>query len=190
MGSYTGDKGHREAVQMFYRSKIKQGTLLMIGNKYEYFKRQYIKHPLFGLSWLFHQFFTSKKIIFGFYPRPFTVAAYKQADLFLFPSNIECSPIVLFECAAAALPFLSSDAGNSSEISQWTGGGQVIPSHKNKDGYSHVDLKAGTDMLNELYLNENKRKTMSQLAFKNWQEKYSWEVITKSYEKLYLSLIK
>ncbi len=190
VGSYTGDKGHREAVQMFYRSDIKKGTLLMIGNKYEYFKRQYIKHPLFGLTWVYHQFFTKKKIIFGFYSRAFTVAAYKQADLFLFPSNIECSPIVLFECAAASLPFLSSDAGNSKEISEWTGGGEVIPSTKNKDGYSHVNIDAGTKLLNELYHNSAKRNNMAQKAYHNWQEKFSWEVIAQSYEKLYQSLLK
>lgn len=189
VGSYTGDKGHREAVQMFYRSKIKKGTLLMIGNKYEYFKRQYIKHPLFGLSWFFHQFFTRKKIIFGFYPRPFTVAAYKQADVFLFPSNIECSPIVLFECAAAGLPFISSDAGNSKEISEWTEGGMVIPGTKNKDGYSHVDLEAGTKLIDLLYADVALRKKMSAAAFKKWQEKFSWEVIAKAYEKLYQSLV-
>jgi glycosyltransferase involved in cell wall biosynthesis len=30
---------------------------------------------------------------------------------------------------------------------------------------------------------------MGQLAFENWQKKYSWEVIAKQYEALYLKLL-
>jgi len=189
VGSYTGDKGHREAVQIFLKSKIKNATLLMIGNKYGYFKRQYIKHPLFGILFLFKKLFSTKRVVFGFYSRPFTVAAYKQANLFLFPSNIECSPIVLFECAASKLPFMSSDAGNSKEISEWTGGGMIIPSRKNKEGYTYVDINEGVKMLNSLYTDQNKRQSMSETAFQNWKEKFSWEVITLEYEKLYKSLL-
>lgn len=189
VGSYTGDKGHREAVDMFFRSNIKKGTLLMIGNKYGYFKRQYIKHPFLGFRYVYHRLFTRKRIVFGFYSRPFTVAAYKQADLFLFPSNIECSPIVLFECAAAGLPFLSSDAGNSEEISRWTGGGKIMPCSKNESGYTYVNIKKGTILLNELYANAAERKKMSDTAFENWKQKFSWEVIAKEYESLYQQLV-
>lgn len=189
VGSYTGDKGHREAVDLFFRSRIKRGTLLMIGNKYGYFKRQYIKHPLLGLRFLYHYFFTRKRIIFGFYSRPFTVAAYKQADLFLFPSNIECSPIVLFECAAAKLPFLSSDAGNSREISEWTGGGKIMPCTKNASGYSYVKIKEGARMLNQLFEDGALREQMAARAFETWKQKYSWEVIAAEYEKMYQQLI-
>jgi glycosyltransferase involved in cell wall biosynthesis len=45
-----------------------------------------------------------------------TLAAYHQADLFLFPSNIECSPLVLFESIASKTPFLTTDVGNAKEI--------------------------------------------------------------------------
>lgn len=190
VGSYTGWKGHREAIELFLKSNIKNATLLMIGNNYEYFKRQYIKHPKLALLSFINKLTGSKKIIFNFLPRNLTVACYKQADLFLFPSNIECSPIVLFECAAAQLPFLSSDAGNSIEIAKWTKGGEIIPTIKDENGFSHVIINEGVKMLNELYVNKAKRKKMAEDSFALWKEKYSWEIITKEYEKLYFNLLK
>ncbi len=189
VGSYTGWKGHKEAIELFLRSKLKNATLLMIGNNYEYFKRQYIKHPKLFWLVLMNKLFGSKKIIFNYYPRKFTVAAYKQADLFLFPSNVECSPIVLFECAAAKLPFISTDVGNTPEIAEWTKGGEIMPTTKDEGGFSHVKMDEGVDMLNRLYEDEHKREKMAEESFAIWKQKYSWEVITKEYEKLYLSLI-
>lgn len=189
VGSYTGWKGHKEAIELFLRSKIKHGTLLMIGNNYQYFKRQYVKYP--KLAWLtfVNKLFGRKKVVFNFFSREFTVAAYKQADLFLFPSNVECSPIVLFECAASKLPFLATDVGNSVEIAEWTKGGEIMPTTKDEGGFSHVNIDEGVARLNELYNNSAKRKQMAENAFEIWKQKYSWEVITKQYEALYLDLL-
>ena len=189
VGSYTGWKGHKEAIELFLRSDLKNATLLMIGNNYEYFKRQYIKHPGLFFRVLINQLFGNKKIIFNSFPRKFTVAAYKQADLFIFPSNVECSPIVLFECAAAKLPFISTDVGNACEIAQWTKGGEIMPTVKDEGGFSHVKIKEGVELLNRIYGDTEKRKRMSEESFEIWKQKYSWEVITKQYEQLYLSLL-
>lgn len=189
VGSYTGWKGHKEAIELFLRSDLKNATLLMIGNNYEYFKRQYIKNP--ALAWLVlkNRLFGSKKIIFNYYPRKFTVAAYKQANLFLFPSNVECSPIVLFECAAAKLPFISTDVGNTPEIAEWTKGGLIMPTTKDEGGFSHVNINEGVKMLNAIYADKQKREKMAEESFAIWKAKYSWEVITKAYEQLYLNLL-
>lgn len=190
VGSYTGWKGHKEAVELFLKSKIKRGTLLMIGNNYQYFQRQYIKHP--KLAWLsfVNKLAGRKKIIFNYFTREQTVAAYKEADLFLFPSNVECSPIVLFECAASKLPFLSTDVGNSIEIAEWTKGGEIMATTKDEGGFSHVVISDGVEKLNALYENSVKRKKMGSESFEIWKQKYSWEVITKEYEQLYSSLLK
>jgi glycosyltransferase involved in cell wall biosynthesis len=190
VGSYTGWKGHRETVELFLRANIGKATLLMIGNNFEYFKRQYIKHP--ALAWLRFRktLFGKKRIIFTYLSRPETVAAYKQSNLFLFPSNIECSPIVLFECAAAKLPFLSTDVGNSMEIAEWTGGGLILPTVKDTDGFSHVSIEPALSVINTLYTDKSKQKALAETAFLRWQEKYSWEKITLAYETLYKSLLK
>jgi glycosyltransferase involved in cell wall biosynthesis len=130
----------------------------------------------------------NKKVIFRFFPRDFTVAAYQQANLFLFPSNIECSPIVLFECAAAGLPFLATDVGNSVEIAGWTGGGKILPTDHTDAGFSFANVKESAKVLYHLYLNEQVRKKMSEHSHDIWKRKYTWEKITLQYEELYLSL--
>jgi len=189
VGSYTGWKGHREAMDMFLQSDIKEGTLVMIGNHYQYFKLPIHKYPLLKIRILLNKIFGKKRIVFKYFSREFTVAAYKQADLFLFPSNVECSPIVLFECAAAKLPFLSTDVGNSVEIAQWTGGGEILPTRKDAAGFSYADIHGSVKILNQLFGDKAKREQMGERAFNNWKEKYSWEVIAKQYETLYKDLL-
>ncbi|HWY37015.1 MAG TPA: glycosyltransferase family 4 protein, partial [Bacteroidia bacterium] len=120
VGNYTGKKGHKEAIEIFLHSNLKNAALLLIGNNTDYFKKRSIfKYYRTGLLWL-SRMFSSKKITLTAANRETTVAAYKQANLFLFPSNIECSPIVLFEAMAAKTPFLVTNVGNSSEIAEWS----------------------------------------------------------------------
>jgi glycosyltransferase involved in cell wall biosynthesis len=189
VGSYTSGKGHKEAIEIFLRSNVKDSTLLMIGNNHEAYKYRWWRHPLLALKYYLGKLSGRKRIIFNYFPRAFTVAAYRQSDLFLFPSNIECSPIVLFESAAAHLPFLASDVGNSIEISKWTGGGEIMPTKKDSDGYSHVEIKGSVEKLERIYRDEVGRRQMADRAFAEWKKRYSWEVITLEYERLYQKLL-
>ena len=189
VGSYTGWKGQKEALELFLKSNFENSTLLMIGNNYESFVRYYIKNPLIFVRKVFNRIFRNKRMISNFYSRDFTVAAYKQSNLFLFPSNIECSPIVLFECAAAQLPFLATNVGNSVEIASWTRGGEIMPTIIDDKGFSHVKVNEGVEMLNCIYKNKDKRNKMATESFEIWKQKYSWEIIAKNYEELYLKLL-
>jgi L-malate glycosyltransferase len=117
-----------------------------------------------------------------------TVALYKTSDLFLFPSNIECSPIVLFECMASRTPFLTTDVGNASEIIQWGHTGELLPTIKDERGYSHADIEKSVKLLERIF-NDPKRYTkMTEECYKIWQEQFSWNKIAKRYEALYLKL--
>src|SRR5262249_54379738 len=49
-------------------------------------------------------------------PREWVVSAYKEADLFLFGSEVECFPLVILETMAARTPFVATDAGNVAEL--------------------------------------------------------------------------
>lgn len=188
VGSFTPFKGHQEAIELLLKSDLKNATLLLIGNNHKQFKKQFKKNYRYFLLRI-KNFFRKNRIIIGQFNREFTVAAYKHSNLFLFPSNIECSPIVLFESAAAKLPFLCTDVGNAKEIVKWTEGGMILPTEIDKEGYSHVKMNESVVMLNEVYLNVARREDMAAKAFLNWKEKFSWEVIAKKYESLYLSLI-
>ena len=69
-------------------------------------------------------------------PREKVVDAFFEADLFVFASKVEYSPLVLFESAAAGTPFLTVPAGNAREIVRWTGGGWLCPADLDDRGYT------------------------------------------------------
>jgi glycosyltransferase involved in cell wall biosynthesis len=189
VGSFTGWKGHHESMKIFLRSGIKKATLLMIGNNSENFSISRRRDLLLYLLYIYNKLLGKRKVIFRYFPREFTVAAYRQSDIFLFPSNIECSPIVLFECAAAGLPFLATDVGNAKEIAQWTGGGLIVPTSKDREGFSHPDIKEAARLLRRMWSNKDVRKEMGAAAFDAWRGKYSWEKVALEYEAMYRSLL-
>ena len=117
------------------------------------------------------------------------MAAFKQSDLFLFPSQIECSPIVLFEAMAAGLPFLSSDAGNAAEISQWSNhAGQIIPTLTKINNRIEVDVNEGAQMLSIMLNDPAVLKVSSHNGKEAWKNKFTWKKIALQYEELYQSL--
>lgn len=185
VGSHTGKKGHREAVEIFSRANIRNATLLIIGNSFG-------RGCTYSCMWrnIIHKFNfgSNKKLIMTSLSRPDTVLAYKTADLFLFPSNIECSPIVLFEAAAAGVPFLASDAGNSAEIVQWTGGGVILPTAQKKSGYITVDIPTSVKLLEKMYEDETLRQQLGHSGYRVWKERFTWDKISHAYEDLYKKL--
>jgi L-malate glycosyltransferase len=189
VGSYTGRKGHKEAIQLFLNCGVKDCTLLMIGNDTSYFKRRTIfKYPQL-LMQCFFSFFTSRKILMVEANRQTTVSAYFQSDLFFFPSQVECSPIVLFEAAAAGLPFLSTDVGNAVEIAEWTGGGEIMSTWKDENGFSYPRKKETITQLLSLLKDDNRLHQYATSGRKSWREKFTWEAITEQYLKLYQRLL-
>jgi L-malate glycosyltransferase len=188
VGSYTGEKGHQEAIELFLNARIRNATLLFVGQNPERImkllggrRKKYLELPKQYLL-------SGKKIRACSLSREETVQAFKEADLFLFPSRIECSPIVLFEAAAAGTPFLSTEVGNAREIADWTGGGRIIPTtFRNTRGYA--DTEAGGRMLEELARDQDLRNKMGTAARAAWQQHFTWEKITERYEQLYLDLL-
>ena len=120
------------------------------------------------------------------------VQAYKTADLFLFPSNIECSPIVLFECMAARTPFLVTDVGNSKEIIQWSNGGKLLPTRRSEGGYGLVRalISESSKMLNLLVNDKPYLHDLSENGYKSWINNFTWEIISKKYSEMYRNLFK
>jgi glycosyltransferase involved in cell wall biosynthesis len=122
-------------------------------------------------------------------PREQVVAAYKDADLLVFASNIEYSPLVLYEAAAAGLPFIASPAGNSAEIAQWTGGGLVLPAAQRPDGWVQVSVPDLTRAIEDLLADPTRRAALGQAGQAAWQARFTWEDIVVRYEQLYLQAI-
>lgn len=218
IGSHTGSKGHAETMHMFKLAKLNNATLLVIGNNplivsfvksvainsvkkilnvfSTITKKKYVASCYnscnFKSKWynlLFYLTGATKKIIVKDINRSETLFAYAAADLFLFPSNIECSPLVLFEAMASKTPFLSSAAGNSIEIAELTKGGLILPTIKSNDGYSKIKLKESVVMLENLIWNEDLRQTLTKDGYNAWLKSYTWEQIALQYQRLYLNTL-
>ena len=189
VGSFSGIKGHTEATEIFIRANLNNAVLVMIGNNNEKFrKRVYYKLKISTL--LKYIFYWKRKIIItSGLARQETIKAFISSDVFLFPSNVECSPIVLFEAMASKTAFLTSDCGNSKEIIQWSGGGKLLPTSIDKNGYSHVNINSSVKLLREFYDDSTFRNKLATSGYQSWKSKFTWEIIAKKYIDLYITLI-
>ncbi len=187
IGSYSGLKGHREAIRMFLRADTGSAVLVLVGNGVKILEGYYKAHrSYFTLRWQAR--LRGKKILFLELDRKRTVATLKSSDLFLFPSNIECSPIVLYEAAAAGVPFLASQAGNSEEIARWTGGGWVIPGTRNDQRRIVPDISAGARQLSEIISDTALLRNTGRKGNQAWKERFTWKKIADRYLNAYLQL--
>lgn len=189
VGSHTRQKGHAEAIEMFARTALQDATLLIVASTVS--RRCALRCAL--SQRLFNaapgRTRDGKKLIIIALTRAETVAAYHEADLFLFPSNIECSPIVLFECMASRTPFLTTNVGNAAEIIRWSGGGELLPTRIDELGYSHAEIEPSVRLLEELYRDGPRRQALADAGFRSWQQRFTWEHIAAQYESLYRSLL-
>ena len=129
-----------------------------------------------------------KKVLLTNFPRQELIQAYIASDLFVFASNIEYSPLVLFESAAAGIPFLSVDVGNSIEIANWTQSGEICPSEKDERGYTRVSHDILTGKMAEMMSNVARLKQMGGRGKRNWSEGFTWHKIATQYEQIFENL--
>ena len=216
IGSHTGCKGHREAIEIFNKARLKNVTLLILGDylsptseivperavgllpKLKNLVKRLLGKPLQNCPWICtvaeelfnnkkHNIRNKKKVLIREMGRRHTVALLKESALFLFPSNIECSPIVLFEAMAAKTAFISSDVGNVKEIVQWTGGGVVAKTVINKFGFSKISIRDVVKKLEMLYHDPGRLLELAESGFESWKKNYTWENISNMYLDVYKS---
>lgn len=215
VGSHTWLKGHDDAMEIFRMADLTGATLLMVGMSLPGGCGAECRRRAARLNDSERMRRQGKRIMVVELSRRDTVAAYQCADLFLFPSNIECSPVVLFECMASRTPFLCTDAGNSAEIIRWSNGaGVLLPSARpallprhggivarirekvrimtgRSDDHAGVRAHGGGSarVLSEIYRDGERRRRMGEAGFDAWQERFTWEKIAKQYEELYRTLV-
>lgn len=190
VGSFTGAKGQPEAIEIFRRARLRDATLLLVGDpaNRKVHRRCSRRARLHRLSPV--RLLDRTSIRVATLDRATTVAAFQAADLFLLPSNVECSPIVLFEAAAAGLPFLSTAAGNAAEVARWTGCGEILPTLPWKNGWVTPDMDAAAEQLRRLAGDPVRRREMAESGRRAWRERFTWEVIAGQYEALYAELLR
>jgi len=188
VGSHTGWKGHSLVIEAFRQAKIGTGAVLVV-----------IGNVLGGIGCLrkcrLHAAVVNmlsrgkKRVLLLNPPREDVVAAYHSADLFVFGSNIECSPIVLFEAMAAGTPFISADVGNAREIAAWSGSGVVIPTTQGNNGIAYAKASDMSRNIEELLSSPSKLKAFAASGREAWNKRFNWEAIAAQYETLYQRLI-
>ncbi|MCL5798056.1 MAG: glycosyltransferase family 4 protein [Patescibacteria group bacterium] len=189
VGSHTGAKGHSEGIRIFDKADINNATFLIIGNKTTKgcYRSCKLRELAFAIKPKNRR--KEKRLKIMEFDRAHTIAAYQAADLFLFPSNIECSPLVLFECMASRTPFLTADTGNAREIIDWSHSGVLLPTIIDTLGYSHVDEKESAGILEKMVNNKPQLQKMAGNGFIAWKNKFTWEKIAIKYENLYKELL-
>jgi len=209
-------KGQAEAVKIFSRSSLRKATLLLVCPDFNQAATKALT-PKQILKGLYHlargnglrgidialqlqllRRFKRKcnraherQILGVSLSREDTVSAFLDADLLLFPSWIECSPLVLFEASASRTPFLVTDVGNASEIIRWTGGGRLLPGVRSNDreGSVQADVEAGARCLDDLMTDHQAREQMATSAYEAWLNHFTWSRIAEQYEQLYSRLL-
>ncbi|NCN25882.1 hypothetical protein COT94_01845 [Candidatus Falkowbacteria bacterium CG10_big_fil_rev_8_21_14_0_10_37_14] len=215
VGGHTGEKGHNELFRIFDKAEFGSDAVLVVnGNDFN----DGCKIQCQKFASRINKSFKNKRVVLCDLPREKLLAMYHQADIFCFPSNLECSPLVLMEAMAAGLPFLSSASGNAEELVRNGGGGMILPTHPrlfvrnqisnfikiiikkiiilnlkslgSHANYVSVDIKKSVKILNYFAENLDLRRKLGLQGRSYWQQFCTWNVISKMYEEAYLKLLK
>lgn len=125
-----------------------------------------------------------KRVILTDLPRPELVQAFMAADLFVFASRIEYSPLVLYEAAAAGTPFLTAPVGNADEIVRWTGGGRLCDASKDSIGYTRVDPQHLAEEMARCMRDRALLARQGATARERWRKYFTWQVVAGYYEDI------
>lgn len=204
VGSYTGLKGHDEAIEIFLKSKSRNAVLVFVGQNFNepsgLFYRMHFNW--FREIWNLRAFrfrtirilikylklyFTGKRNrIFGIsLSRHKLIGAFKQSDIMLFPSLIECSPVVIFEAMASSLPILASPVGNVKEIIEKSNCGNILKPISIRGGLTYPDINNGATQLDQMLSDFKSLENMGKSGKNFWKNNFTWEQIVLKYEKLY-----
>lgn len=186
VGSHTGWKGHRQAIRVLAGLETRRAALFVIGNALG--NQGCLLDDKWEATWTRLKSLGRKRVFLLDLPRPEVVSAFLAADLFVFPSNIECSPIVLFEAMASRTPFVSSDVGNAREIAGWSHSGVVLDAEQHPSGPAGYVISRDQDFIravDSLLKDKPRREAMAEQGYQAFKAGFSWEGIAKRYESAY-----
>jgi glycosyltransferase involved in cell wall biosynthesis len=126
----------------------------------------------------------NKRVLCTNLPRSGLVQAFMTADLFVFASIVEYSPLVLFEAAAAGTPFLSVPVGNAEEIAGWTSGGMICPAVKDERGYTRVDPAVLAREMERCMGAPDMLARVGATGKERWRRLFTWQAIARQYESI------
>ena len=171
VANFYPSKGHKLVIDAFQGLGRKDTTLVIVGRVPEGQPRWL--QPYY-LNCRFRAWASECIRILEDVPRPWVVSAFQEADLFVFGSEIECSPLVILEALAGRTPFVSTDCGDVGDHAEF---GEVV-------GTSEAMARSISALLSD----DERRSKLAQDAHAHWRRYHTWETITDQYEQLYREL--
>ncbi|MBI5153128.1 MAG: glycosyltransferase family 4 protein [Parcubacteria group bacterium] len=163
-------KGHLFVINAFKKMRRDDTTLVIIGER------------LSSRSWYscylmckLNTFLNPHIKVLQNIPREWVVSAYQEADLFLFGSQIECAPLVMYEAFASKTPFITTEVGNIRDHEEMI---KIVKT-------SHEMARISNYLLD----NEAERKSVAEKAHQLWQAYHTWERIVEQYEDMVYKLV-
>ncbi len=164
------EKGHLFVLKAFRRFQRKDCTLVVIGER-PHRHGWYSCYPLCKMN----ERLDGRVMLLSGVSRGDVVAAYHEADLFLFGSKVECAPLVMYESFASQTPFVTTAVGNV------------------RDHEAHVRVVQTPEHMRsemeEFTRDPERHRVLARQAHQVFLEHHSWERIAEMYERLFLGLV-
>ena len=165
VSNYSPLKNQEMVLNAYQKAKVSNSTMVFIGSELNDYSRAIQSAA---------QLEKGTVRFLEHVPRELVVAAYHEADLFLFGSRIECFPLVILESMASRTPFIGTDVGCVSRLE----GGQIVSSD---------DEMAAS--INRLADKGPEWHSLAEQGRKAYEKKYRWEKIVNQYEELFWKLV-
>jgi glycosyltransferase involved in cell wall biosynthesis len=192
VGAPAFNKGHKEILKAYLLLDLQVKSTLILNGNYNNEKltlkelaKRFLGRSSYNIKKLSEKNSSAnKKIVFSNLERKKVISLFTEADLFLFASHIEYSPLVIFECLASGLPFLSNAVGNVDEIVEWTNAGVIYSGEKSEQGFSSVNPEVLAIEMKKLALDKELQSLLAKNGREAWLSKFTWKVIVDQIEKL------
>lgn len=113
-----------------------------------------------------------------------TIQAFREANVFAFPSQVEVAPLVVLESMAVGLPWVALNVGNVPTLS----GGLVVSGETRSRGlwqYNSRMYKEFTDNLDAILSDSELHQKMSKAGKDRILAEYDWKQIRRQYYKVF-----
>lgn len=163
VGNHYLSKGHAFVIDAFRRLERTDVTLVILGHP--------VRTGLAGCYPFCRLAALHPRIKSLTVPRPWVVSAFQEADVFVFGSRVEASPLVILEAMAAGVPFVTTQCGN---VADFADAGRIVASP--------------AEMAREvsaLLQDPGRRAALGQTGHRRWRENHTWEKAADQYERVY-----
>lgn len=160
VGNHTNQKGHARSIKAFQAVAPPDALFAIVGKVwhggcYEVCRRAADADP--------------RILLLTEASREVAVQAFKDADVYLFASDIECAPLVILEAMASGLAWISTDRGNVRELQ-----GGIVSTDAELEHY-----------LRALLTDPVQRTALGEEGYAAFEERHRWEVVVDGYEQLF-----